>query len=216
MRKEAVVLATVTTVAVVAVLVRQYSLKKQRQWKQTQRILRKFARESATPVPKLWEVANALVSDMQASLVSQEETSTLNMLVSYAASLPKGYRQFSSLLLLLGLLPRSYYTILLTLLTLFWWNLVLRDEKGLYYGLNLRGTNFLILCARLGGRNEPISDLYRKEISIPPNVLSGTSQVCLSFGMIDVFMLLFKSNFQKAYSFHLSFCFRVVVSTLET
>eukprot|EP00258_Populus_trichocarpa_P044576 XP_024460595.1 probable hexokinase-like 2 protein isoform X2 [Populus trichocarpa] len=150
MRKEAVVLATVTTVAVVAVLVRQYSLKKQRQWKQTQRILRKFARESATPVPKLWEVANALVSDMQASLVSQEETSTLNMLVSYAASLPKG------------------------------------DEKGLYYGLNLRGTNFLILCARLGGRNEPISDLYRKEISIPPNVLSGTSQELFDYIAVEL------------------------------
>ncbi|KAJ6288256.1 hypothetical protein OIU76_024282 [Salix suchowensis] len=50
------------------------------------------------------------------------------------------------------------------------------DERGLYYGVNLRGTNFLILCARLGGRNEPISDLLRKEISIPPNVLIGTSQ----------------------------------------
>ncbi|KAL9341240.1 hypothetical protein Peur_067459 [Populus x canadensis] len=150
MRKEAVVLATVTTVAVVAVLVRQYSLKKQGQWKQTQRILRKFARESATPVPKLWEVANALVSDMQASLVSQEETSTLNMLVSYAASLPKG------------------------------------DEKGLYYGLNLRGTNFLILCARLGGRNEPISDLYGKEISIPTNVLSGTSQELFDYIAVEL------------------------------
>ncbi|KAI5581308.1 hypothetical protein BDE02_07G008600 [Populus trichocarpa] len=99
MRKEAVVLATVTTVAVVAVL---------------------------------------------------EETSTLNMLVSYAASLPKG------------------------------------DEKGLYYGLNLRGTNFLILCARLGGRNEPISDLYRKEISIPPNVLSGTSQELLDYIAVEL------------------------------
>ncbi|XP_011021821.1 PREDICTED: probable hexokinase-like 2 protein [Populus euphratica] len=150
MRKEAVMLATVTTVAVVAVLVRQNSRKKQRRWKQTQRILRKFARESATPVPKLWEVANALVSDMQASLVSQEETSTLNMLVSYAASLPKG------------------------------------DEKGLYYGLNLRGTNFLILCARLGGRNEPISDLYRKEISIPPNVLSGTSQELFDYIAVEL------------------------------
>eukprot|EP00258_Populus_trichocarpa_P044577 XP_024460596.1 probable hexokinase-like 2 protein isoform X3 [Populus trichocarpa] len=99
MRKEAVVLATVTTVAVVAVL---------------------------------------------------EETSTLNMLVSYAASLPKG------------------------------------DEKGLYYGLNLRGTNFLILCARLGGRNEPISDLYRKEISIPPNVLSGTSQELFDYIAVEL------------------------------
>lgn len=132
--------AAVTAVAVVAVLVRQYSRKKARQWRQTQRILRKFARESATPVPKLWEVANAMVSDMQASLASQEETGTLSMLVSCAASLPKG------------------------------------DERGLYYGVNLRGTNFFILCARLGGRNEPISDLHRKEISIPPNVLIGTSQ----------------------------------------
>ncbi|CAK7339681.1 unnamed protein product [Dovyalis caffra] len=141
MRKEVVALAAVTTVAVVAVLVRQYSRRKERQRKQTQRILRKFARECATPVPKLWEVANALVADMEASLVSREETSTgLPMLVSYAASLPNG------------------------------------DEKGLYYGLNLRGTNFIILCARLGGRNEPISDLHRKEISIPPNVVFGTSQ----------------------------------------
>ena len=115
MRKEVVVLATtVATVAVVAVLVRQYSRKKERQWKQTQRILRKFARESATPVPKLWEVANAMVSDMQASLASQEKTGTLSMLVSCAASLPKGYKQSSSPilpLLPLGLLARSCYTI---------------------------------------------------------------------------------------------------------
>lgn len=178
MRKEVVVAAAVTAVAVVAVLVRQYSRKKARQWRQTQRILRKFARESATPVPKLWEVANAMVSDMQASLASQEETGTLSMLVSCAASLPKGYKQSSS--------SSSGFTcsillhnIMLTLLNLFWWNSVTRDERGLYYGVNLRGTNFLILCARLGGRNEPISDLHRKEISIPPNVLIGTSQVCL-------------------------------------
>ncbi|KAF9678180.1 hypothetical protein SADUNF_Sadunf07G0008300 [Salix dunnii] len=150
MRKEVVVLATVATVAVVAVLVRQYSRKKERQWKQTQRILRKFAKESATPVPKLWEVANALVSDMRASLASQEETGTLSMLVSYATSLPKG------------------------------------NERGLYYGLNLRGTNFLILCARLGGRNEPISDLHRKEISIPPNVLIGTSQELFDYIAVEL------------------------------
>lgn len=35
----------------------------------------------------------------------------------------------------------------------------------------------MILCARLGGKNDPISDLHREEISIPSNVMDGTSQV---------------------------------------
>ncbi|KAK6798270.1 hypothetical protein RDI58_005972 [Solanum bulbocastanum] len=55
------------------------------------------------------------------------------------------------------------------------------DEKCLFYGINLRGTNFIIVQARLGGRNapmsriggrsEPISNLYRQEIPIPPNII---------------------------------------------
>ncbi|KAA8546632.1 hypothetical protein F0562_002629 [Nyssa sinensis] len=52
-----------------------------------------------------------------------------------------------------------------------------RDEKGLFYGLNLRGSNFLMLRARLGGKNEPISELRREEVSIPSNVMSGTSKL---------------------------------------
>lgn len=52
-----------------------------------------------------------------------------------------------------------------------------RDEEGFYYGVNLRGTNFLILCARLGGKNKPISDLYREEIPIPSNLMAATSKV---------------------------------------
>ncbi|KAF2283833.1 hypothetical protein GH714_016365 [Hevea brasiliensis] len=152
MRKEAVVAAAtvtaVATVAGVAATVMQYKRRKDRE-KQTQRILRKFASECATPVPKLWEVANALVSDMETSLSSQEP-STLNMLVSYVTSLPNG------------------------------------DEKGLYYGLNMRGTNFLILCARLGGKNDPISDLHREQISIPSNVLVGTSQELFDYIAVEV------------------------------
>ncbi|XVE82995.1 hypothetical protein DITRI_Ditri16bG0050800 [Diplodiscus trichospermus] len=146
MKKE-VVLAIVTTTAaaVVAVvaLVRQYWKQKQdQQWKMSQRIMRKFARECATPVPKLWKVANAMVSDMEASLSSSDEaTSSLDMLVSYVSPLPTGI-----------------------------------NEKGMYYGVNLRETNFLLVCARLEGKNEPISDLYREEISVPSNVMLGTSQ----------------------------------------
>ncbi|KAI9164759.1 hypothetical protein LWI28_001485 [Acer negundo] len=152
MRKQAVVVvvSTAATVVVIAAVLRQWKRRKERQWKQTQRILRKLARECATPVPKLWQVSNALVSEMEASLASNDITTTLNMLVSYVASLPNG------------------------------------DEKGLYYGMNLRGTDFLILCARFGGKNEPISDLYRDEISIPSNVMHGTSQELCEFIAVGI------------------------------
>jgi hexokinase len=52
-----------------------------------------------------------------------------------------------------------------------------REEDGLFYGVNLHGTNLLMLCARLGGKSKPISGLQREEISIPDVVLAGTSQV---------------------------------------
>uniref|UniRef100_A0A2N9J9C3 Phosphotransferase n=1 Tax=Fagus sylvatica TaxID=28930 RepID=A0A2N9J9C3_FAGSY len=152
MRKEVgvVAVATAATIVAAAALFRQWKRRKERQWKQTQRILRKFARDCATPVPKLWQVANALVSDMQSSLASNETSSNLNMLVSYVASLPTG------------------------------------AEEGLYYGVNLRGANFLILCARLGGKNKPLSDLRREEISVPSNVMLGTTQKLFDFIALEL------------------------------
>lgn len=76
----------------------------------------------------------------------------------------------------------------------FSWSLIVckrgaSDEKGLFYGINLRGTVLIIIQARLGGknatmsriggRNEPISDLFRQEIPIPPNIIEASSQVCM-------------------------------------
>ncbi|KAM3252592.1 putative hexokinase-like 2 protein [Capsicum annuum] len=151
MRKDVVVLAALTTVSTVVaavLLVRQWKRRSEQRWRHAQRILRKFARECATPVPKLWQIADDLVAHMHAGLTSTE--SSLQMLPSCLPSLPTG------------------------------------DEKGLYHGINLRGTNFIIVQARLGGRNspttrlrgrsEPISDLYREEIPIPPNIIEASSQ----------------------------------------
>ncbi|XP_021890459.1 probable hexokinase-like 2 protein, partial [Carica papaya] len=136
-----VVMAAVAAVVVAAAAARQWRRRKERQWKKTERILRKFARECATPVSKLWEVATALMVDMQASLSSENTTtSSLNMLVSYVSSLPTG------------------------------------EEKGLFYGLNLRGNDFLIICARLGGNNEPISEMRREEVSLSDHEMLGSSQ----------------------------------------
>lgn len=54
-----------------------------------------------------------------------------------------------------------------------------RDEEGFFYGVNLQGKHLLMLCARLGGKNKPISALQREEISIPDAVLAGASEVLL-------------------------------------
>lgn len=52
-----------------------------------------------------------------------------------------------------------------------------RDEEGFFYGVNLEGKHLLMLCARLGGKNKPISALQREEISVPDAILAGTSEV---------------------------------------
>ncbi|KAH6803627.1 hexolike 3 [Perilla frutescens var. frutescens] len=54
------------------------------------------------------------------------------------------------------------------------------EEKGTYYGINLRGTNFVIVRAKLEGRNEALSDLVRQEVAIPSHILSSdsTSELC--------------------------------------
>lgn len=91
-RKVVVVAVTAATVAA-AVLLGRWMRRKERRRKQTQRILRKFARECATPVSKLWTVADAMVSDMTAFLASPtsaESRGFLNMLVAFAGSLPSG------------------------------------------------------------------------------------------------------------------------------
>ncbi|KAL8472813.1 hypothetical protein ACS0TY_029870 [Phlomoides rotata] len=55
------------------------------------------------------------------------------------------------------------------------------EEKGTYYGINLRGTNFLIVRAKLEGKNEAVTDVKRQEIAIPTDILSSadsTRELC--------------------------------------
>ncbi|CAH9110755.1 unnamed protein product [Cuscuta epithymum] len=143
-RKVVLVLAALTTVStVVALTLSVRSLKRQseRRRRQAQRIIRKFARDCATPVHKLRAIADDVVSEMQNALSSSnQKCSSLQMLPCDVASLPTG------------------------------------EEKGLHYGINLRGDNFLILQAKLEGKNEPVTELSRHEISIPQDVINGTSK----------------------------------------
>ena len=81
---------TTLTVVAIGALVRRWKRRKEQQLRQTRNIIRKFARECATPVTKLWQVADDLASNMKASLASSNEASTLNMIISNVTSLPNG------------------------------------------------------------------------------------------------------------------------------
>ncbi|KAL2522621.1 putative hexokinase-like 2 protein [Forsythia ovata] len=140
MRKEVAAAAAITVGGAafgVALFLRHWERQREQRLRQAKRILRKFANDCATPVSKLWNVANDLCSNMEAGLSSEE--SELGMLVSYIEPLPTG------------------------------------EEKGIYYGINLRGTNFLLIRGRLGGKNLPISELQREEVAIPSSAMDGDS-----------------------------------------
>lgn len=194
MRKHVVlaVASTAAAVVVLAAIVRRWKLRKERQWKKTQRILRKFARDCATPAPRLWQIADALVHDMEASLAISSNgtgTSSLNLQVSHVDFLPTGYSpNIPSYLAsyLWSLSWEKWLCMSLICFIFFMWFWCGREEQGLYYGVNLRGSNFLILCARLGGKNDPISDIHREEISIPSNVMDGTTQVYIYIYPLDL------------------------------
>lgn len=49
----------------------------------------------------------------------------------------------------------------------------------MYYALDLGGTNFRVLRVQLGGKNGGVVDQEFAEVSIPPNLMVGTSQVSL-------------------------------------
>lgn len=53
-------------------------------------------------------------------------------------------------------------------------------EVGVYYALDLGGTNFRVLRVQLGGTNGGVVDQEFAEVSIPPNLMVGTSQVGVS------------------------------------
>lgn len=55
----------------------------------------------------------------------------------------------------------------------------IRDEKGLFYALDLGGTNFRVLRVQLGGKEERVARQEFVEVSIPPHVMTGSSEVSI-------------------------------------
>lgn len=52
-----------------------------------------------------------------------------------------------------------------------------RDEHGIFYALDLGGTNFRVLRVQLGGEEGNVGEPEFEEVSIPSNLMTGTSQV---------------------------------------
>ncbi|RZR75981.1 hypothetical protein BHM03_00000567 [Ensete ventricosum] len=91
MGKVAVGAAVVCAAAAVAVtaLVVRHRMRSAERWARAAAVLRELEEKCATPVEKLWEVADAMTKEMHAGLES-EDVSKLKMIISYVDKLPTG------------------------------------------------------------------------------------------------------------------------------
>ncbi|KAJ8755812.1 hypothetical protein K2173_024357 [Erythroxylum novogranatense] len=60
-------------------------------------------------------------------------------------------------------------------------NLPTGDEKGLFYALDLGGTNFRVLRVQLGGTDTGLVSQEFAEVSIPPSLMTGTSDALFDY-----------------------------------
>ncbi|XP_050940849.1 hexokinase-1 isoform X2 [Cucumis melo] len=60
-------------------------------------------------------------------------------------------------------------------------NLPTGDEKGLFYALDLGGTNFRVLRVQLGGKENRVVKQEFEEVSIPPHLMVGSSEALFDF-----------------------------------
>ncbi|CAD5177371.1 unnamed protein product [Musa acuminata subsp. malaccensis] len=60
------------------------------------------------------------------------------------------------------------------------------DEEGLFYGLDLGGTNFRVLRVQLGGKERGIIEQESKEVPIPPHLMFGSSDELFDFIAIEL------------------------------
>ncbi|KAK8959293.1 Hexokinase-1 [Platanthera guangdongensis] len=142
MRKAAVGTALVcaATACAVAALIVRHRMKSSSRWSRAMAILEEFEEKCATPIGKLWNVADAMAVEMHAGLAS-DGGSKLKMLISFVDNLPTGY------------------------------------EKGLFYALDLGGTNFRVLRVQLGGKEKDVKQQAMEAIIPPHLMISGSNEL---------------------------------------
>lgn len=56
-----------------------------------------------------------------------------------------------------------------------------RNEEGVFYALDLGGTNFRVLRVQLAGKDRRVAKRESKEVSIPPHLMSGNASELFGF-----------------------------------
>jgi len=112
---------------------------------QAEKLLKEFREASATPLPLLHQVSEALVHEMHTGLASEGGSDQLKMLPTYVDALPSG------------------------------------KEKGLFYAVDLGGTNFRVLRVQLGGKTGQILSQEFQEVAIPQELMVGTGKDLFDF-----------------------------------
>ncbi|KAJ0586470.1 putative hexokinase [Helianthus annuus] len=156
MGKVTVAVAVIGGVAVcaAAALVVRHRMQISKQCVKSADILKELEEKCATPTSKLRQIADAMTVEMHAGLAS-EGGSKLKMLISYVDNLPTGLLDYE-----------------------LWFCLC--DEEGVYYALDLGGTNFRVLRVQLAGKSG-IEFQEFAEVSIPPQLMVGTSEALFDY-----------------------------------
>ncbi|EOY30639.1 Hexokinase 1 isoform 1 [Theobroma cacao] len=169
MGKVAVGAAVVCAAAVcaAAALVVRHRIKSSGKWARTLAILKEFEEKCGTPISKLKQVADAMTVEMHAGLAS-EGGSKLKMIISYVDNLPTGW----------DVSVVEHCHILISELFVLG---IKHDEKGLFYALDLGGTNFRVLRVQLGGKESRVVKQEFEEVSIPPHLMTGSSDALFDY-----------------------------------
>ncbi|KAL3653343.1 Hexokinase-3 [Castilleja foliolosa] len=167
MGKVGVTLAAGCAVAacVVAAAMVGKRVRRRRGWRRVVRLLEELEDRCATPVGRLRQVVDAMAVEMHAGLAS-EGGSKLKMLLTYVYNLPSGFALGAAV----GV--NGYIGL---------GGIDFRKENGIYYALDLGGTNFRVLRVKLGGQRSAIIGHDVERQPIPHNLMTSTSEDLFDF-----------------------------------
>ncbi|KAK9128874.1 hypothetical protein Syun_017671 [Stephania yunnanensis] len=185
--------AAAAACAVAAVMVSR-RVKSRKKWNRIVGVLRELEEGCGTEIGRLRQVVDAMAVEMHAGLAS-EGGSKLKMLLTYIHTLPDGV-----MFILFGIAIGLRFdldccvgfTLFLFLILIgnygndirnadLYSILIDMSEEGVYYSLDLGGTNFRVLRVRLGGQMSMILNKKVERQPIPQELMTGTSEELFDF-----------------------------------
>ncbi|KAK9125138.1 hypothetical protein Scep_013984 [Stephania cephalantha] len=172
--------AAAAACAVAAVMVSR-RVKSRKKWNRIVGVLMELEEGCGTEIGRLRQVVDAMAVEMHAGLAS-EGGSKLKMLLTYIHTLPDGFDldccvgfTLFLFLILIGnygndIRNADLYSILIDM-----------SEEGVYYSLDLGGTNFRVLRVHLGGQMSMILNKKVERQPIPRELMTGTSEELFDF-----------------------------------